>query len=81
MTSSGPSGLLMPPPRRMAAPPSAAQVESDRISEDLGARLLQGWAMLDVYCPRCGAGHWGGRSGSLSYGAYLHMKFALLDVF
>jgi hypothetical protein len=43
----------MPPPRRMAAAPSAAQAESDRISEALGARLLQGWAMLDAYCPRC----------------------------
>lgn len=27
--------------------------ESDRISAELGAKLLAGWTMLDAYCPRC----------------------------
>jgi len=49
----GAEGILVPPPRRvLAAPAAAGQTESDRISEALGARLLQGWAMLDSYCPR-----------------------------
>ena len=52
----GVEGILLPPPRRTTAPPSAGQTESNRISEALGARLLQGWAMLDSYCPRCDIG-------------------------
>ena len=30
------------------------QHESNRISDALGAKLLQGWTMLAEHCPRCG---------------------------
>lgn len=32
---------------------AARRAESDRISAALGQKMLQGWAMLDAYCPVC----------------------------
>lgn len=35
----------------MAADAARRRAESDRISAALGQKMLQGWALLDVYCP------------------------------
>ena len=40
-------------PQELAAAEHRRQ-ESDRISDTLGAKLLQGWTMLAEHCPRCG---------------------------
>ena len=45
-------GRLVPPPRPQQRVRSAAEIESDRVSAALGVRMLQGWALLDSYCPR-----------------------------
>lgn len=40
--------------RRQLAERAERAAEADRVSAALGAKLLAGWAMLDVYCPRWG---------------------------